>query len=149
MRPSLASLFISLPLLGAPAHAEPPAGAAVNGFGGFFFAAEDPEELAKWYKDHLGITRAPKSYDAIPWKQDAGPTVFEPFPTNFPAFKASSKVFMLNFRTADLDELVKHLRTSGITVDVDETTYPNGRFAHLSDPEGNLIQLWEPTPTKP
>lgn len=149
MRATLAGIFVSLPLWGVPALAEPPPEAAVNGFGGFFFAAEKPEELAKWYKDHLGIDRAPKSYDATPWKQDAGPTVFEPFPADFPAFKAPGKFFMLNFRTADLDGLVQHLRTSGIAVDVDDTLYPNGRFAHLSDPEGNLIQLWEPNLSKP
>ncbi|MYK97953.1 MAG: VOC family protein, partial [Gemmatimonadetes bacterium] len=27
----------------------------VQGFGGFFFRAEDPEGLTKWYQDHLGI----------------------------------------------------------------------------------------------
>jgi predicted enzyme related to lactoylglutathione lyase len=29
-------------------------------------------------------------------------------------------------------------------VDPHEESYPNGRFAELSDPEGNPIQLWEP-----
>ena len=27
--------------------------------------------------------------------------------------------------------------------------YPNGRFARLSDPEGNPIQLWQPGGTDP
>jgi predicted enzyme related to lactoylglutathione lyase len=29
-------------------------------------------------------------------------------------------------------------------VAVDPETYPNGRFARLSDPEGNPLELWEP-----
>jgi hypothetical protein len=29
-------------------------------------------------------------------------------------------------------------------VEVDSEVYPNGRFARLSDPEGNPIQLWQP-----
>jgi predicted enzyme related to lactoylglutathione lyase len=29
-------------------------------------------------------------------------------------------------------------------VDIDPQRYPNGRFAQLSDPEGNRIQLWQP-----
>jgi glyoxylase I family protein len=33
---------------------------------------------------------------------------------------------------------------AGITVDVDEQSYPNGRFAELADPEGNVVQLWQP-----
>ena len=31
-----------------------------------------------------------------------------------------------------------------ITVEQDSQVYPNGRFARLSDPEGNPIQLWQP-----
>jgi predicted enzyme related to lactoylglutathione lyase len=44
----------------------------------------------------------------------------------------------------DLDAIVAQLGSSGIDVEVDETDYPNGRFAQLTDPEGNAIQLWEP-----
>ncbi len=41
--------------------------------------------------------------------------------------------------------MVGQLRAAGIEVDVDIEEYPNGRFAQLSDPEGNAVQLWEPT----
>jgi predicted enzyme related to lactoylglutathione lyase len=44
----------------------------------------------------------------------------------------------------DLDALVARLRSQGVTVEVDAETFPNGRFARLTDPEGNPIQLWEP-----
>ena len=30
-----------------------------------------------------------------------------------------------------------------------EQAYPNGRFATTKDPEGNPIQLWEPTAEEP
>ena len=40
--------------------------------------------------------------------------------------------------------MVDQLRAAGIEVEVDEELYPNGRFAHLHDPEGNPVQLWEP-----
>ncbi len=52
---------------------------------------------------------------------------------------------MLNFRVRNLDAMVAQLRDAGIEVTVDPETYPNGRFARLSDPEGNPIQLWEDT----
>jgi glyoxylase I family protein len=29
-------------------------------------------------------------------------------------------------------------------VKVNPEVYPNGRFAHVADPEGNPIELWEP-----
>jgi glyoxylase I family protein len=52
--------------------------------------------------------------------------------------------FMLDFRVADLDATVAHLRTMGVDVRVDPQAYPYGRFAELKDPEGNPIQLWQP-----
>lgn len=126
------------------AMAQPPEAARVTGLGGFFFASEDPSALAAWYKESFGITGAPRSYDARPWMQEAGPTVFEPFPADFPAFADGEAHFMLNFRTLDLDGLVAHLRAGGNAVEVDPETYPNGRFATVRDPEGNPIQLWQP-----
>ena len=43
----------------------------------------------------------------------------------------------VDFRVADLDAMVRQLRDSEITVDVDPEHYPNGRFANLHDPKGN------------
>ena len=128
----------------APAFAQVPEGAAVDGVGGFFFRAEDPKALAAWYEDMLGVKKTPTSYEEAPWMQAAGPTVFGPFAKDTEYFGDASKVFMLNFRTRDLDSLVAHLRANEVEVTVDETLYPNGRFARTADPEGNPIQLWEP-----
>jgi glyoxylase I family protein len=116
----------------------------VNGIGGFFFTASDPDVLGDWYRDHLGIERVPQSYDADVWMQDAGPTVLVPFPDGGDGSPVGPRGWGINFRVDDLDAMVEQLRTSGITVDVDATTYPNGRFATLQDPDGNAIQLWQP-----
>lgn len=116
----------------------------VLGFGGFFFRSENPRELADWYQEHLGIDPVPTSYEVEPWQQEAGPTVFAPFPRATEAMGAEGKEFVLNFRVADLDAMAAQLRAAGIEVEVDPQTYPNGRFAGLNDPEGNPIQLWEP-----
>jgi predicted enzyme related to lactoylglutathione lyase len=51
---------------------------------------------------------------------------------------------MVNFRVRDLDAMVAQLRAAGIAAAVNKQHYPNGRFARLHDPEGNLIELWEP-----
>jgi predicted enzyme related to lactoylglutathione lyase len=45
-----------------------------------------------------------------------------------------------------MDAMVAQLRSAGIEVEVNAETYPIGRFARLSDPEGNPIELWEPPP---
>jgi hypothetical protein len=34
----------------------------VDGIGGFFFKAADPDGLAAWYEQHLGIDPVPTSY---------------------------------------------------------------------------------------
>lgn len=116
----------------------------VTGIGGMFFRANDPATLRRWYEEHLGITITPTDYDQQPWSQQAGPTVFEPFPEETSYFGRSSQKWMINFRVRDLDAMVQQLRSRGVEVNVDPENYPNGRFARIHDPEGNPVELWEP-----
>lgn len=116
----------------------------VTGIGGLFFRAKDPAALARWYEEHLGVTLTPSSYEGLPWRQEAGPTAFSPFPEGSDYFGDSKQVWMVNFRVRDLDMMIAQLRAAGMVVDVDPQQYPNGRFARLHDPEGNPIELWEP-----
>ncbi|MCB0187472.1 MAG: VOC family protein [Caldilineaceae bacterium] len=119
----------------------------ITGIGGFFFRAQDPAALAAWYEEHFGIMQVPQEYGDGCWWQDEGPTVFAPFPVDTEYFKRPDQMWMINFRVRDLDALVAQLRSAGITVEVDSETYPNGRFAHTQDPEGNPIELWQPDGT--
>jgi glyoxylase I family protein len=116
----------------------------VTGIGGLFFRAHDPDGLAKWYRDHLGVGVVPKDYGTQSWRQEAGPTAFAPFPQDTKYFGDPDKVWMINFRVTDLDAMVAQLEGAGIAVKIDPETYPNGRFARLHDPEGNPIELWQP-----
>ena len=75
-----------------------------------------------------------------------------PLFTDPSAFDAESQMigppehtWMINFRVNDLDAMVEQLRAASVEVEVDSETYPNGRFAQTEDPEGNRIQLWEPS----
>ena len=116
----------------------------VAGIGGLFFRAHDPKALGQWYQDHLGIVLTPATEGAAVWQQEAGPTVFSPFPETTKYFGDPSKVWMINFRVHDLDKMVAQLRAAGIEVK-DPEAYPNvGRFARLHDPEGNPVELWQP-----
>jgi predicted enzyme related to lactoylglutathione lyase len=50
---------------------------------------------------------------------------------------------MINFRVADLDELVNQLSAEGVDVKkAEESEF--GKFGWVTDPEGNRIELWEP-----
>jgi glyoxylase I family protein len=72
--------------------------------------------LGQWYRDHLGVDPVQSNYDERRWRQEAGPTVFAPFPENTDYFGEGGK---------------------------DRQSYPNGRFARLYDPEGNPVELLE------
>jgi predicted enzyme related to lactoylglutathione lyase len=53
---------------------------------------------------------------------------------------------MLNFRVRDLDAMLAQLREKG--ADVAEETQETagiGRFGWVTDPEGNRIELWQPS----
>jgi glyoxylase I family protein len=113
----------------------------VNGIGGIFFRAENPETLAAWYEKHLGVRKTPGSYEEGSWWQEKGPTVFAPFQSDTDYFGEATKQWMVNFRVNDLNAMAEQLTAAGIDVEVAPQTYPNGRFAHITDPEGNRIEL--------
>jgi len=112
----------------------------VLGIGGFFFRAQDPEALAAWYEKALGIP----SMATTSWEQEAGPTVFAPFPADTDYFGSPQQV-MLNFRVANLDAMLAQLKAAGAVVEDDIAEADFGRFGHAVDPEGNRFELWEPT----
>lgn len=116
----------------------------VTGIGGVFFRSDNPGEVARWYAEHLGVDAPPESYGEPSWQQQAGSTVFAAMPADSEHFGSSAQTWAINFRVADLDAMVGQLLGAGIPVEVDAEIYPNGRFASLSDPEGNPVQLWEP-----
>ena len=116
----------------------------VAGIGGLFFRARDPAAFGQWYLEHLGIPLTPSSYDELPWRQEAGPTVFSPFQDASDYFGDSKQMWMVNFRLRDLEAMAAQLRAARITIDIDPQHYPNGRFARLHDPAGNPIELWQP-----
>lgn len=112
---------------------------AITGIGGLFIRARDPQALSAWYKTHLDIDAGGL------WQQQAGPTVFVPFPQDS-AYFAADKQWMINFRVEGLDALLSTLRAAGIEVLTDPSwnSPETGRFARIHDPEGNAIELWEP-----
>ena len=121
----------------------------VTGFGGLFFKAEDPETLYAWYEKHLGLARGQEGAVTFQWggkadQQLGGMTVWAIFPKSTEYFSPSAASFMMNFRVADLDALLKALEEEGVEIDPHREDYDYGRFAWIMDPEGNRIELWEP-----
>lgn len=115
----------------------------VDGIGGVFFRAKDPDALSRWYAQHLGVDPVTNTG---PWQQAGGQTVFAPFPEDTDYFGRPTQSFMLNFRVADLSAMIAQLRDAGIAVETraEWDTPGVGTFARISDPEGNPVELWQP-----
>jgi glyoxylase I family protein len=112
------------------------------GIGGVFFRAANPAGLAEWYQKHLGIDDLHKSV----WQQEAGMTIFGPFPNDSDYFGRAEQQWMINFRVDDLDGLVANLTANEVLVETrNEWNSEVGRFARIHDPEGNPVELWEPS----
>lgn len=123
----------------------------VLGIGGIFFKAQDPDKLAAWYHEHLGLEV--EEYGGVTFREGAvdksapqrqAYTVWSPFAAETDYFMPSDKPFMINFRVADLDALLAKLRAEGVTVEERTDKSEFGYFGWAMDPEGNKIELWEP-----
>jgi predicted enzyme related to lactoylglutathione lyase len=120
----------------------------VTGVGGIFFKCKDPDSMRQWYQKHLGLNT--NDYGAVfEWRQAAdstrkGFTTWSPFKETTEYFEPSTKDFMINYRVADLEALVKELKEDGVTILDSIETYDYGKFVHILDAEGNKIELWEP-----
>ena len=68
----------------------------VTGIGGVFFRSSEPEQLAAWYEQHLGVTSGFEG-DAL-WHQEAGPTLWVPFPQDTDHLGQPEQQVMINFR---------------------------------------------------
>jgi len=116
------------------------------GIGGVFMRAKDPLTLARWYRDQLGIDTYSEEADST-WWQEAGPTVWAPFPTDTDYFGRRDQGWMINLRVRDLDAVLAQLRANGATIPQEPQEMAGiGRFGWVEDPEGNRIELWQPAP---
>ena len=127
----------------------------VTGIGGIFFKSENPQQLYEWYEKHLGIQRDPNAGSALfQWRElqaadgtQPGPeglTTWSIFPHTTKYFGDSKAGFMFNYRVDNLDTLLEDLKNSGVTIDPHRENADYGRFAWITDPDGNRIELWEP-----
>lgn len=117
----------------------------VTGVGGIFFKASDPEALAKWYRDNLGIpVEADQTYALFESIGSGEKTVWSAFPTDTKYFGPGRAPLMVNYRVRNLDAMLAQLRGAGVEVDDRIEEYDYGRFGWATDPEGNRIELWEP-----
>lgn len=124
----------------------------VTGIGGIFFKCDDPKAMNEWYTKNLGLENSGYGV-TFEWRQDDDPskkgsTTWSTFPKDTKYFNPSEKPFMVNYRVDDLVALVAQLKRDNVTIIDDLTDSDYGKFVHVLDPEGNIIELWEPKEEK-
>ena len=117
--------------------------ASVLGIGGVFVKSNDVDALRAWYRDMLGVEiqewggaqfwSTPKTYGV--WSAFAADTTY---------FAPSERELMVNFRVDDLEALLAKLRARGAAVLERREDSADGKFGYVVDPDGTLLELWEP-----
>lgn len=123
--------------------------AKVLGLGGLFFKADNADAMRKWYADVLGISffdwgGAWFGSEAFAAQPGSG-TVFSPSSSG-DYYEPSKREFMFNLVVDDLDGMLARCKEHGIEPVKLFPDEANGRFAHIMDPEGRKVELWEPKP---
>ena len=129
--------------------------ARVTGIGGVFLRSRDPKALSAWYAKHLHFDLSPYGMVKFTWADEArhnlppGVTAWTTFPADTTYFGPSAptgpQAVMINYRVDDLDGLLNELAAAGVTIDPHREESAFGRFAWITDPEGNRLELWQPT----
>jgi len=122
--------------------------ARVTGIGGIFLNARAPKALSAWYAKHLGIQLSEYGGASMMWSDEipagTGQTVWSLFADDKAYFGPGAQRSMVNYRVDDLDGLLEQLRAANIPIDPKREDSPYGRFAWITDPEGNRLELWQP-----
>ena len=124
--------------------------AKITGIGGVFFkSTNDNAALAAWYREHLGMALEDFGGAILRWPGDAakdgGLTVWHVAGKDSEWFSPSKSSFMINYRVDDLGQLLAQLRAAGVEILQGPESHENGKFAWVLDPDGNKVELWEPT----
>ncbi|MEP3275370.1 MAG: VOC family protein [Stappiaceae bacterium] len=120
--------------------------AQITGVGGVFFKSGRREELNAWYQDVLKLPRAldHPSFRLEDRHPDAG-TVIGVFKQESDYFGSPDQLFMINFRVDDLEVFLLDLEKKGVVPEAPTEVHPEGKFTWIKDPDGNRIELWEPS----
>jgi predicted enzyme related to lactoylglutathione lyase len=126
--------------------------AKVTGIGGVFFkSTTDHKKLAEWYRQNLGIPLEAWGGAVLRWSEDKsadrGVTAWHVAEKNTKWFSPSSASFMINYRIDNMADMLAQLQRNGVEIVKGPESDENGTFAWVLDPDGNKVELWEPTPS--
>jgi predicted enzyme related to lactoylglutathione lyase len=126
--------------------------ANVQGIGGVFIDSEDPQRLAGWYEQVLGITMEAhpdgSGYYRVFQTRDAQTNILRENPV-FAIHLAREKLavgnrgFVVNLRVDDLDGMLEQIQAKGVYIEGKVMEWERGKHAWVRDMDGNRIELYE------
>ena len=127
----------------------------IDGIGGVFIFSNDMNKLAAWYRDCLGIG-APSGdpecksiYATFDSRDIENPEIKRTMAWAIVAtdqdIRNKPRTGQINYRVKNLKEVLDHLKSKGVAIEKTAEYPAYGNFAWVSDPEGNKIELWEPS----
>ncbi|GIU31192.1 hypothetical protein TUM4644_30680 [Shewanella colwelliana] len=124
--------------------------AKVIGLGGIFFKSKDPKALAQWYKSHLQLPVEPWGGAAF-YLNNLEPiagssySVWTPMSDDTDYLDPSTQPFMFNLIVDDLNEALAQVKNGGAQIIAETEESEFGRFGWFIDPDGNKVELWQPS----
>ena len=122
----------------------------IQGIGGVFLFSNDTKRLVTWYRDCLGIvaegqgSESDSIYKTFIEKPEIKRTmVWAIIPTK-QDIKDKPRTGRINYLVKNLGEVLSHLKSKGVAIEKTAED-PYGNFAWVRDPDGNQIELWEPS----
>ena len=126
----------------------------IDGIGGAFLFSNDPKRLAEWYRDSLGISYEESPdynsiYKTFEYRDLADASVKRT--TAWAILSTGNDIDgkprtgQINYRVKSMAETLSHLQSKGMAIDKTED-HEYGKFAWVTDPDGNKIELWEAIP---
>ena len=127
----------------------------IDGIGGVFLFSNDTKRLATWYRDCLGVVPEGENsecnsiYKSFECRDIENPeikrTIAWAIMSTDQDIKDKPRTGKINYRVKNLGEVLSHLKSKGVAIEK-TAEYPSyGNFAWLTDPDGNQIELWEPS----
>jgi predicted enzyme related to lactoylglutathione lyase len=127
----------------------------INGIGGAFLFSNDTKRLSAWYRDYLGIVPEGEDaecnsiYASFEYRDLKNPELkrtiaWAIMPTD-QDIKDKPRTGKINYTVKNMEEILSHLKSKGVAIEKTQEYPPMGKFAWLKDPDGNSIELWEPT----
>ena len=126
----------------------------IEGIGGVFLFSNDTKRLVTWYRDCLGIlpegqdNECDSIYKSFEYRDIENPEikrtiVWAIIPTK-QDIKDKPRTGRINYLVKNMGEVLSHLKSRGVAIEKTAED-PFGNFAWIKDPDGNQIELWEPS----